>query len=336
MRKIKITPASYPKACSSHANALRIGPIVEASAVQPDFDYELLERQTASLFENERHFLANTSNFAALIFSEVPQVNWAGFYFSEGEELVLGPFSGKPACTRLPATRGVCAAALHGKKTIVVDDVRDYDGHIVCDSASRSEIALPLTIEGAVIGVFDIDSPAVARFTPQDCRGLERVVARFVAATAIPRRYRQTVGEHNARQNERIDIQTCRDHHVVIRYLVSELDRAVDSAAARGLLRRLKTVLVAHLKLEDNWLYPRLTASSNQVVRHKAQQYEREMGGLKGHFESLLQSWSADGAIESQPLVWGGEWRIFSSALSARMTTEDEDLYVAAEADLGG
>lgn len=153
-------------------------------------DYDLLERQAASLLEDESDFLANAANFAALLFNELPGVNWAGFYFpSKDGSLVLGPFGGKPACTRLPAGRGVCGKAFTAGETEIVDDVHAFADHIVCDSASRSEIVVPLRKGKALYGVFDIDSPQVARFTDADRVGIERLVATFLEFTPIPQRY---------------------------------------------------------------------------------------------------------------------------------------------------
>ncbi len=142
-------------------------------------DYQLLEAQLRALISEERDELANMANFAAFVYHEVPDLNWAGFYFvDEAGELVLGPFHGRPACTRLPAGRGVCGAACSSGETTVVDDVNAFAEHIVCDSASASEIVVPLRDEtGAIYGVFDVDSPRLARFAPEDARGIERLVS---------------------------------------------------------------------------------------------------------------------------------------------------------------
>ncbi len=145
--------------------------------------YELLERQARELLAGEPDFIANAANFAALEYHELPSLNWAGFYFSSpAGDLVLGPFNGRPACTRLPTGRGVCGAAVTRRETVVVDDVTAYADHIVCDSASRSEIVVPLLVDGGVAGVFDVDSPDVGRFTDEDRAGIERLVAAFHAA----------------------------------------------------------------------------------------------------------------------------------------------------------
>lgn len=160
-----------------------------SSAASPIVDYDLLERQAASLLGDESDFLANASNFAAFVYGELPVINWAGFYFPGEGALVLGPFGGKPACTRLPAGRGVCGRAFESAQTVVVDDVNAFADHIVCDSASQSEIVVPLIKDGAVYGVFDVDSPILERFTPEDRAGIERLVAQFLKYTPLPERY---------------------------------------------------------------------------------------------------------------------------------------------------
>ena len=145
--------------------------------------YELLERQVHALLADERDVIANAANFAAFVYHEIPDVNWAGFYFArESGELVLGPFAGRPACARLPRGRGVCGAAAIGKTTVVVDDVNAFADHIVCDSASRSEIVVPFFSGNDVAGVFDIDSPHLARFTETDRAGIETLVGAFAEA----------------------------------------------------------------------------------------------------------------------------------------------------------
>jgi L-methionine (R)-S-oxide reductase len=144
-------------------------------------DYDLLVAQAASLLEGESNLIANAANFAAFIYHEIPGLNWAGFYFiAPSGDLVLGPFNGRPACTRLPKGRGVCGAAVTSGKTVVVDDVHAFADHIVCDSASASEIVVPLHAGGAIVGVFDIDSPRVARFNNADRAGIERLVQVFL------------------------------------------------------------------------------------------------------------------------------------------------------------
>jgi L-methionine (R)-S-oxide reductase len=302
----------------------------------PEADYTLLERQVSSLLEGERDFIANAANFAAFVYEMLPNVNWAGFYFPDAGGLVLGPFAGKPACTRLPAGQGVCNRAFETLTSIVVDDVHADGNHIVCDSASKSELVVPLFCGDAICGVFDLDSPLAARFTVHDRKGMERLVARFIEHTPIPERYK-AARPANVRLNERIDVQTCRDHHVVIRYLADELSRHdLDAANVMMLLGRLRNVLSAHLKLEDGWLYPRLAKSPNEIVRSKAERYSREMGSLAADFQALWKTWmQVPEAIENNRASWEADWRLFRAALLARMETEDTDLYVAAEADLG-
>jgi GAF domain-containing protein len=142
--------------------------------------YDQLEEQVRALLAGENDVTANGGNFAALIHHELPDVNWAGFYLATPSgELVLGPFSGRPACTRIPKGRGVCGAAAAQRATLVVNDVNAFADHIVCDTASRSEIVVPIFVERALFGVFDVDSPHPARFTEADRVGLERLVRTF-------------------------------------------------------------------------------------------------------------------------------------------------------------
>ncbi len=144
-------------------------------------DYDLLCEQLRALLSGEPDFIANAANCAAFIYHEVPDLNWAGFYVAQpGGELLLGPFAGRPACTRLPSGRGVCGAAFTRGTTVIVDDVSTYSDHIVCDSASASEIAIPLRLGGERRGVFDIDSPRLARFSSRDRVGLEALMGIFV------------------------------------------------------------------------------------------------------------------------------------------------------------
>jgi L-methionine (R)-S-oxide reductase len=141
--------------------------------------------QARALFEGERDFTANAANLASLIYHTLPDLNWAGFYWMKGGELVLGPFQGKPACVRIAVGRGVCGTAAREGTTIVVPDVDEFPGHIACDSASRSEIVVPLLHAGRVIGVMDLDSPIPARFTLVDQQGLEAVARAFLESTDI-------------------------------------------------------------------------------------------------------------------------------------------------------
>jgi len=150
--------------------------------------YDLLERQVRELLRDESDFIANAANFASLMYHELPELNWAGFYFlnAASGELVLGPFNGRPACTRLPAGRGVCGAAVTRRETIVVDDVTAFADHIVCDGASRSEIVVPIVAGEDVVAVFDIDSPQIARFAGEDRTGITALVRAFSESAPFP------------------------------------------------------------------------------------------------------------------------------------------------------
>ena len=142
--------------------------------------YSHLESQLRSLMDGERDFVANAANFSALLYHSLPDVNWAGFYLLTEGELVLGPFQGKPACVRIEIGKGVCGTAAQQRQTIIVDNVHEFPGHIACDSASNSEIVVPLMREKELIGVLDLDSPSVARFDEQDAEGLNELVKVFM------------------------------------------------------------------------------------------------------------------------------------------------------------
>jgi GAF domain-containing protein len=139
-----------------------------------------LARQLGALLVGEADRIANAANMAALIYHGLPDLNWAGFYFRQGPELVLGPFQGKPACVRIPLGTGVCGTAASRAATVLVPDVHDFSGHIACDPESRSELVVPLVEAGEVSGVLDLDSPLLARFDEMDQKGCEQLVALFV------------------------------------------------------------------------------------------------------------------------------------------------------------
>ena len=143
--------------------------------------YASLVVQLRSLLKGEHDFIANAANFSALLFNSLPNVNWAGFYFLQGEELVLGPFQGNPACVRLPMGKGVCGVAAQQCETIIVPNVHEFPGHIACDVASNSEIVVPLFDGERLLGVLDLDSPTMGRFDDQDAEGLNELVTVFVA-----------------------------------------------------------------------------------------------------------------------------------------------------------
>ena len=145
--------------------------------------YALLAAQLEALLADERDFVANAAQFSAFLFHELGDLNWAGFYLNKGEQLVLGPFQGKVACVRIPFGRGVCGAAASSRQIQRVEDVHAFPGHIACDSASNSELVVPLVKDGRLIGVLDLDSPSTARFSPDDQVGVERLVAIFLRLT---------------------------------------------------------------------------------------------------------------------------------------------------------
>ena len=156
-----------------------------APAATPAERYSDLLQQATALIEGERDLTANAANLSSLLFHTLPDLNWAGFYWMKGGELVLGPFQGKPACVRIAIGKGVCGTAARDRKTIVVKDVHEFPGHIACDSASNSEVVVPIVAGGKVVGVLDLDSPLVNRFDEADARALEAVVQAFLAGTDI-------------------------------------------------------------------------------------------------------------------------------------------------------
>lgn len=160
--------------------------VVEAFSGTKEEIYEELLRQARGLLEGERDLVANAANLSALIWQIVPDLNWAGFYFMKGGELVLGPFQGRPACVRIAVGKGVCGAAVSRRASVLVEDVHAFPGHIACDAASNSELVIPLLNRGRVHGVLDLDSPRPARFDTTDQAGLERLVAFFIDATDLP------------------------------------------------------------------------------------------------------------------------------------------------------
>lgn len=151
--------------------------------------YEQLAAQLHGLLAGEADPIANAANTSALIFDALPEVNWVGFYFLReglrGAELVVGPFQGKPACVRIALGRGVCGTAAARGETIIVPDVNAFPGHIACDSASQSEVVVPLIAAGRLVGVLDLDSARLARFDELDARGLERLAALFLQASRL-------------------------------------------------------------------------------------------------------------------------------------------------------
>jgi L-methionine (R)-S-oxide reductase len=147
--------------------------------------YADLVQQAQGMLAGEPSLVANAANFAALVFNSLPDLNWAGFYLYDGTELVVGPFQGKPACIRIALGRGVCGTAAQSRETQVIRDVNSFDGHIACDAASQSEIVVPLVKpDGSLLGVWDVDSPSIARFDEEDRAGMEALCNVFMQALA--------------------------------------------------------------------------------------------------------------------------------------------------------
>jgi L-methionine (R)-S-oxide reductase len=146
--------------------------------------YQDLVQQARGLLAGQQHRIANAANLSAIIFNGLPDLNWAGFYFLEGDELIVGPFQGQPACVRIEMGKGVCGTAAATRSTQRVADVHAFEGHIACDPASRSEIVVPLILDGHVIGVLDIDSPLANRFDQADQTGIEALADVYVRSLA--------------------------------------------------------------------------------------------------------------------------------------------------------
>ncbi len=143
-------------------------------------DYQSLNNQLAALIADEKDALANSANFVALLYAGIPDINWLGLYVLRDQELVLGPFQGLPAYMRIPLGQGVCGTAAEQRVTLRVDDVHEFAGHIVCDPESRSEVVVPLSIHGELVGVLDIDSPQPSRFSAADQAGVELLCKTFM------------------------------------------------------------------------------------------------------------------------------------------------------------
>lgn len=149
--------------------------------------YAEIHTQLRGVFTNEPNGLANTANMSALLFQALPDLNWAGFYFLQDGELVLGPFQGKVACVRIAVGSGVCGTAAQRRQTLIVTDVHAFPGHIACDAASQSEIVVPLVKDGRLLGVLDLDSPNLARFDDEDRQGLETAAQMLLQASDLSR-----------------------------------------------------------------------------------------------------------------------------------------------------
>jgi GAF domain-containing protein len=147
--------------------------------------YASLAEQLRSLLAGERDLIANAANLSALLYHSLPDLSWAGFYLTKGHELVLGPFQGKPACVRIAIGKGVCGTAAAQRQTILVDNVHDFPDHIACDSASNSEIVVPLIKHERLIGVLDLDSPSFGRFDEGDAKGLNKMAEIFIDSVSL-------------------------------------------------------------------------------------------------------------------------------------------------------
>ena len=149
--------------------------------------YQILSQDLIQIFKVERDFIANAANFSSLLYHSLPGLNWTGFYIYKEDQLVLGPFQGKPACIRISIGKGVCGKAAAEMQTMLVEDVLSFPGHIACDAASRSEIVIPLINNGKLIGLLDLDSPQKARFDREDKENLETMIQIFCDKTYCPR-----------------------------------------------------------------------------------------------------------------------------------------------------
>lgn len=152
--------------------------------------YDQLAAQLSNLLAGERDLIANAANFSSLIFHSLPDLNWAGFYFAKNDELVLGPFQGQPACVRIKIGQGVCGAGAAKCETVIVQNVHEFPGHITCDSASNSEIVVPLMKDSRLVGVLDLDSPKLSRFDQEDAAGLEQLVRILLSSLMYQNRER--------------------------------------------------------------------------------------------------------------------------------------------------
>ena len=146
-------------------------------------NYRDLLKMLPSVLEGERNFISNTANFSALVFNNIKNLNWVGFYIYNGKELIVGPFQGQTACVRIKLGNGVCGKAAEKRETIIVEDVNEFEGHIACDPNSRSEIVVPIVIDNELIGVLDIDSPLPDRFNEEDKVGLESLLKILIENT---------------------------------------------------------------------------------------------------------------------------------------------------------
>ena len=165
--------------------------IAKSETVSKTELYTNLQSQLRSLLEGEHDFIANAANFSSLLYHSLPDLNWAGIYLHKAGGLVLGPFQGQPACVRIAIGKGVCGTAAEQRQTILVDNVHEFPGHIACDSASNSEIVVPLIAHDELLGVLDLDSPSFARFDDEDARGLNELAEIFIQSSFTPKAWKR-------------------------------------------------------------------------------------------------------------------------------------------------
>ena len=303
------------------------------SQVRPVVDYDLLVLQADALLSGETDLLANAANFAAFIFEALPQANWAGFYFSADDGLVLGPFCGKPACTRLAHGRGVCGEATRQMRTILVDDVNAFADHIACDSNSRSEVVVPIIFDKIVAGVFDVDSPELAGFTPTDQAGIERLVTTFLRRTAFParlRRGRTTLCDELARA-----ICEYRLEHADILVRFDGIDIATLSPEqAFTYIEEIAPITLAHMRHEATWLFPRLMQGGD-MLKKRSEHIAREANDAAAHLEEFLETWMSPQIISDDITRFRSEFRSVERTIRGRIAAEEEDLFTAALAEFG-
>ncbi|BFM50173.1 GAF domain-containing protein [Marinomonas sp. THO17] len=165
-----------------HGSILMFTPDTSSYSQSSEIYYQSLNEQLNALFADERDLICNAAQLSAFIMQTIDDLNWAGLYFARDNELVLGPYVGKVACTRIPFGRGVCGTAAQTLVVQRIDNVHDFSGHIACDAESASELVIPLVVEGKLVGVFDIDSPVEKRFSEQDQAGIQAMLDTFVSS----------------------------------------------------------------------------------------------------------------------------------------------------------
>lgn len=164
----------------NEVSTMHVGELI---AMTKEECYRDLLTQAQGLFAGERNYIANAANLTALVFNTLPDLNWVGFYFYDGLELVVGPFQGKPACARIALGRGVCGTAAQTREVQIVQNVHEFPDHIACDAASNSEIVIPLVFQDQLLGVWDVDSPKASCFDVEDQRGMQTLMRLYLQAS---------------------------------------------------------------------------------------------------------------------------------------------------------